>query len=96
MNAKPIPVRWVRNDELDCCMYAMMGLSTKCIMERTGLSHSQVTYRLNKAQVKRKEYRDGTSDFAQLVMQRMMPSRNRDKVSIIGVIPIMLKVKGDK
>ena len=92
MSAKPIPVRWVRSDELDCGILAKMGMSTKCIMEETGLTHCQVTYRLNKAGIKRKDYRDGKSDFARLVMRRMMPSTNRDKQSVLGVKPIMLKV----
>ena len=91
MSAKPIPVRWVRNDELECGILGKMGMSTKCIMERTGLSHCQVTYRLNKAGVVRRDYRDGTSDFAQLVIDRMMPANNKTKASMLGVTPIVVK-----
>ncbi len=85
MSAKPIPVNWVRSDELECRILGGMGLSTKCIMERTGLTHSQVTYRLHKAGVKRKDYRDGTSDMAHLVIDRLLPRSIRGMRGMIGL-----------
>lgn len=51
-------------DDYKVCVMGSLGLSTKAICEATGLSHCQVTYRLNKGAIKRSEYRDGTSTIA--------------------------------
>jgi hypothetical protein len=53
------------SDEDIAARLALCGQSTRAIMEQTGLTESQVIYRLHKARVKRAEFRNGTSDFAQ-------------------------------
>lgn len=71
MSAKPIRVRWTRDDELRCALLASMGFSTRYIVAETGLTPCQVSYRLNKARIKRADYRNGESDMAQLILHRM-------------------------
>lgn len=44
------------------------GLFTRAIARETGLSESQVTYRLGILKVRRARYRDGTSQMAKLVV----------------------------
>jgi hypothetical protein len=59
------------SDEDFAARYGMMGLTTKAIAAKTGLTESQVQYRLGKAKIKRagKEgYRNGTNPFAQRVL----------------------------
>ncbi len=69
MNTKPIKVTWTRSDELRCAMLAGMGFSTKLIVKETGLTPCQVTYRLNKARIKRADYRNGQSHVAQMTIR---------------------------
>jgi hypothetical protein len=57
-------------DDFQVCLMGSLGMSTKAICESTGLSHCQVTYRLNKAQVSRAQYRNGTSAVAKELMKR--------------------------
>jgi len=68
MKTKPIRVTWTSDDELQCAILAGMGFSTKLITEQTGLTACQVSYRLHKGQIYRKDYRDGSSDVAQRMM----------------------------
>lgn len=60
------------HDETDfkVCTLASLGLSTKAICIQTGLSFCQVNYRLNKASIKRKDYRDGESPVAAFIMRQ--------------------------
>ncbi len=57
------------SDEDIAARLALCGLSTAAIMEETGLSESQVIYRLNKARIKRRAYRDATGDFAKRLLR---------------------------
>ena len=45
-----------------------MGMSTKAIMQQTGLSYCQVTYRLTKGAISRADYRNGASPLAQFIL----------------------------
>ncbi len=54
-------------DDFDCIMYGSLGMSTKFIARKTGLTQCQVGYRLNKSETKRSDYRDGTSRIATVV-----------------------------
>jgi hypothetical protein len=85
--AKPIPVNWVRSDEVNCGILGQMGMSTKCIMEQTGLTYCQVTYRLKRAGVVRKDYRDGISNTAMSMMRMAMNRPMAYKVEMLGVVP---------
>ncbi len=61
-------VTWTSDEELRCAILGGMGFSTKMICEQTGLTPCQVSYRLHKGNIKRKDYRDGHSDVAHRVM----------------------------
>lgn len=68
-------VQWTSDADLRCAILAALGFSTKMIVEETGLSPCQVSYRLQKGRIKRKDYRDGTSDMAQRVIERAVPGK---------------------
>jgi len=79
VKAKPMRVNWTSDEDLRCAILAALGFSTKYIMEETGLSACQVSYRLGKGKIKRKDYRDGTSDMAQRVIERAVPGKKAIK-----------------
>jgi len=59
------------SDEDYVARYGMLGISTKAIAAKTGLSEGQVQYRLSKGGVKRAGkdgYRNGTNPFAKRVI----------------------------
>lgn len=62
-------------DDHDCVFLAALGMSTQYISEQTGLSFSQVTYRIQKADLtrasglSRSDFRNGTSPFARIMLQ---------------------------
>ena len=68
MSTKPLRVRWTSDEDIQTAILAGMGFSTKFICETTGLTKCQVSYRLNKAQIKRAHYRNGESDVAQRML----------------------------
>lgn len=70
---KPMRVQWASGEDINCAILAGMGFSTKMIMEQTGLTACQISYRLHKGRIFRRDYRDGNSDVA----QRMMNTANR-------------------
>jgi hypothetical protein len=61
--------------DFEVAMLASLGFSTEMIMQHTGYSFSQVTYRLHKAGVKRMEYRNGTSPVAQAILEHKRVAR---------------------
>jgi len=67
---KPKRITWTHDDELQCAILGGQGFSTKMICARTGLTPCQVSYRLNKARIKRADYRNGNSDVASQVLSR--------------------------
>jgi hypothetical protein len=70
VKAIPKKVNYFTNDcDKQCALYGAMGLSTAFIMEKTGLSLCQVNYRLQKARIKRADYRNGGSVFVKSVIQ---------------------------
>jgi len=68
-----VDVRFNPRDFL-VCLLGSFGFSTACIAARTNLSEGQVLYRLRKGSVERKDYRNGQSDFAKLMLQRTADS----------------------
>lgn len=60
-----------KQEDFETIMLASMGLTAKAITKRSGYSVGQVYYRLRKAGVKITDYRNGTSVFAQLVMEQV-------------------------
>jgi len=83
MKAKPKRVTWSTDEELECAILGALGFSTKFIMERTGLTHCQVGYRLNKGSIKRADYRNGQSEMAERVLNRSIPSRKSEVRNIL-------------
>lgn len=69
-------VQWASDEDLQCAILGGMGFSTRMIMEHTGLSACQVSYRLSKGRIKRRDYRDGHSDVAHRVMQSIPGSKS--------------------
>jgi hypothetical protein len=53
--------------DLQVCVRGSLGQHTRAIAKFTGLTESQVAYRLKKANVSRRAYRDGESEEAQYV-----------------------------
>lgn len=75
LKRRPRPVDFYeRQDDHECALLAAMGMSTLYIMKKTGLSHSQVTYRITLAgftkanKCSRLDYRNGTSPFVAHVL----------------------------
>lgn len=63
-----VPVDFNRRDDFLCCYLASIGMSTNLICEKTGLTKSQVAYRLKKVQVKRADYRHGRTAVARTLI----------------------------
>lgn len=81
----PKRVNWTSDEDLQCAILGALGFSTKYIGEQTGLTNCQITYRLGKGSIKRKDYRNGESDMAQRVIQRAMPNRPADIRSTLNL-----------
>jgi hypothetical protein len=95
VNTKPIRVTWTRSDELRCAMLAGMGFSTKLIVRETGLSPCQVTYRLNKARIKRADYRNGTSYLAHQHMAELTTDAETIRRLLkLRIIKLKMPVRG--
>lgn len=86
---KPKRVTWTSDDELRCAILAGMGFSTKFIMAETGLSPSQISYRLKKGQIKRADYRNGQSAMA----ERMLGYVPASKQAIRGLMGLEVIAK---
>jgi hypothetical protein len=54
-------------EDRECLILLLRGRSNAAIMKDTGLSQGQITYRANLFEVKRMDYRNGTSLFAKAV-----------------------------
>jgi hypothetical protein len=81
---KPMRVTWTQDDELRCAILAGMGFSTKFIMEETGLTACQISYRLRKAAIKRADYRNGQS----AVAERVLGYAPASKQAIRGILKL--------
>lgn len=55
--------------DFQTALLAEFGFSTRKIIKDTGLTPAQVSYRLKKFGIKRRDYRDGDSIGAQTVMR---------------------------
>ena len=51
--------------DLEVLVRGALGQSTRAIQEHTKLTACQICYRLKKGEIKRSDYRNGTSRFAQ-------------------------------
>ena len=74
-------ITFVDDNDLFCAFLGEVGWHSKAISERTNLTEGQVNYRLKKADIKRKSYRDGESRTAELVVRncagQIMPKLRR-------------------
>lgn len=57
------------HSDFQCALHAEFGMSTKFIHESTGLTMSQVSYRVKKFGIKRSNYRNGTGLAARAMLQ---------------------------
>ena len=59
-------------DDLACAVLASLGFSTQAILNKLSdrLSQGQVLYRIHKAGIVRRDYRDGNSYIAQQVIKQ--------------------------
>lgn len=67
--ANPQPVNFKNTKDLEVLVLGSLGFGTDFIVRKTGLTYSQVLYRLRKGEVKRSEYRDGTGFAARIALE---------------------------
>lgn len=67
--------------DYQCAILGLMGFSTRFIESETKLSSGQVNYRLQRAGVMRRDYRDGESPIAQQTLSSAMHDADRILVS---------------
>ena len=66
----PRPVNLLHGDDFRCAVPGSLGFSTRLIMRHTGLTPSQIGYRLRKGEIRRSDYRNGDSSVAENLLQR--------------------------
>lgn len=80
-HAIPKSVNFANNpDDLECAIMGEAGWHTRAIARETGLTESQVTYRLARASVKRANYRNGESEMAHFMLAQIRNRGNRRKM----------------
>ena len=57
-------------EDFHCALLGSLGFSSRLIAYRTGLTNSQIAYRLRKGQIRRMDYRNGESAFAERVISQ--------------------------
>lgn len=62
---------FANRDDLRTAMLGALGFSTRYIAAQTKLTTCQIQYRLNKAAIRRLDYRNGDSDVAHLVFKQV-------------------------
>lgn len=78
-NKAPRPVNFFDvADDFEAAFLGSLGFSTRCIMKHTKLRPGQITYRLRKAEIRRIDYRDGTSDTAKQVLKSLRDVLEKD------------------
>lgn len=73
MNPKRITFSDQQGDEVLVLVLGELGLFSRAIAEKTGLTLCQVNYRLNRAGITRRSYRDGSSQTVSTVIGLMTP-----------------------
>lgn len=77
----PCKVDFLANDEdFQVALLGAMGFSTTFIKRETGLTDGQIQYRLGKAEIKRKSYRDGESQEAEMVMATLSKKMSKELI----------------
>ena len=67
---RPRTVQLLAGDDFRCALMGSLGFSTRLIMEHTGLTPSQVGYRLRLGGIKRSDYRNGSSEIATTMLRK--------------------------
>lgn len=70
VRAAPRAVNLLHGDDFKCALLGSLGFSTRLIMQHTGLTPSQIGYRLRKGDIRRSDYRNGESSVAENLLQR--------------------------
>ena len=75
VHAQPRRVRFNQNiSDRHVAILGEIGMSTAFIAHETGLTECQVIYRLAKAQIRRRDYRNGNSAVADLIVGNVIRS----------------------
>jgi hypothetical protein len=76
------------DDDFICAVLCLMGYSTQCIVNSTGLTPGQVTYRVTSAglQWARHNFRNGTSKQAKSALQEYLGMERATAESVAMVI----------
>lgn len=69
---------WIYKEDFECAYLGALGFSTRYIAEKTGLTNGKITYRLKKADIRRMDYRNGTSAFASVILKSVRPMMQRE------------------
>ncbi len=86
-----------RREDIECILLARLGFSTALIVERTGLSHGQISHRLKIAGVKLADYRNGASDVGKHVA-KVVTADSAKYLSVIrdDIQKLLAHTNGDK
>lgn len=79
-------------NDVECACLALLGQTTSAIARETGLSESQVQYRVSKAGIKRWDFRNGRSTLAREMIERCYGSAQKEVEHQIA--PKFAKYKG--
>ncbi len=78
-------VVFTANDDVECAVRALLGQSTRAISKSTGLSESQVQYRVSKAGIDRWAFRNGETPLATKMIDLGYSHAQREVVN--GIAP---------
>lgn len=70
MTNKEIDFKCVSGADFQCIVYGAMGFSARHIGKKLGFSSSQVYYRMKKAHLRIRDYRNGESPLSELMFRR--------------------------
>lgn len=71
-HGQPRLVDYMHNrEDYECALLGALGFSSRYIQSKTGLRNGQITYRLQKAHIRRMDFRNGDSVYAKLVLRNM-------------------------
>lgn len=69
-SARPRPVSLLDGQDFTCALYGSLGFSSRFIIQATGLTTSQIAYRLRRGRIRRTDYRNGESPMAAVILRR--------------------------
>ena len=84
-----LPVKRINYSDPDtflCLRLGMLGFSTRLIQKKTSLTPPRQRYRLTRAGIHLKDYRDGESDVAEFVIERTKESITRDLERVVKML----------